>query len=103
MEGARPLAFSTVVFCQLLRSFAARSRDLTFWEVGAFTNVKLLVVILASMFLQVGLQAIPSVRALFALAPPALDHWALTLGLGLVPVTLVELAKLVRRAYRRNT
>lgn len=32
---ARTFAFSTLVFCELFRSFAARSRRLVFWQVGA--------------------------------------------------------------------
>ncbi|MCM2256018.1 MAG: cation-translocating P-type ATPase, partial [Vicinamibacteria bacterium] len=34
---ARSFAFSTLVFCELFRAFAARSRALTFWQVGTFT------------------------------------------------------------------
>lgn len=38
LTEARNLAFSTLVFGELLRAFAARSPDRLFWEVGAFTN-----------------------------------------------------------------
>jgi len=97
LERARSLAFSTLVFAELLRSFAARSPTLIFWEVGAFTNKVLLGVITVFVLLQVGLYEIPAVRELFGLAPLGREEWALVLALGLIPVTALEMAKLMRR------
>jgi Ca2+-transporting ATPase len=97
LELARSLAFSTLVFAELLRSFAARSPTRIFWEVGAFTNKVLLGVIIVFVLIQVMLYEIPAVRELFALVPLRREELALVLVLGLIPVTVLELAKLVRR------
>ena len=43
--NARNLAFSVLVFGELFRAFAARSTTRLFWEVGAFTNLRLLGVV----------------------------------------------------------
>ena len=45
LAEARTLAFSTLVFGELFRAFAARSTTRLFWEVGAFTNLRLLAVV----------------------------------------------------------
>jgi len=97
VTAARSLAFSTLVFGELLRSFAARSTDRLFWEVGALTNVRLLGVVAASVLLQLGLSQFSWSRAFFQLGDLALADSALALLLGLIPVSVLELTKLVRR------
>src|SRR5262249_30999742 len=49
---ARGLAFSTLVFCELFRAFAARSPRLLYWQVGAFSNLPLVAVVVVSALLQ---------------------------------------------------
>jgi Ca2+-transporting ATPase len=98
LAGARNLAFSTLVFGELLRAFASRSDTLLFWEVGAFTNVKLLAVVLVSALVQLGLHHIPASQALFQVSALSLRDCLLSVGIGLVPVTTIELTKLARRA-----
>ncbi len=100
VELGRTMAFATLVFGVLLRSFAARHPDKLLWEVGWSRNLSLLVVVSVSCALQLALHTVPLVRAWFGLAPVTLLELAATLALGLVPVTVVELGKLVRRARR---
>ena len=54
LSEARNLAFSVLVFGELFRAFAARSTTRVFWEVGAFTNLRLLGVVLFSVLMQLG-------------------------------------------------
>ena len=100
LTEARNLAFSVLVFGELFRAFAARSQTRLFWEVGAFTNLRLLGVVAVSIFLQLGLHHIPWTQALFQVGDLPLDDCALALGLGLIPVSVLELAKLAHRAMR---
>ncbi|MFZ5471549.1 MAG: cation-translocating P-type ATPase [Myxococcota bacterium] len=97
LEEARNLTFSTLVFGELLRSFAARSPRRLFWEVGAFTNLQLLGVVVVSLLVQLGIHHIPATQALFQIGALSLGDCALTLTLGLIPVTVLELHKLARR------
>ena len=100
---ARTLAFATLVFGQLFLAFAARSPTRLFWEVGAFTNLRLVAVVAISVLVQFGIHHLPAVAGLFQVSALSLADGALALGLGLVPVTVVELAKLVQRwAGRRG-
>lgn len=98
---ARNLAFSTLVFGELFRAFAARSPDRVFWEVGAFTNVRLLGVVAVSFLVQLGIHHIPATQALFQIGELSLFDCALSVGIGLIPVTLIELQKLSRRIWTK--
>jgi P-type Ca2+ transporter type 2C len=97
---ARSLAFSVLVFAELFRAFAARSRDRLFLEVGALTNVPLVAVVLCSMLLQIAVLQLPWARGVFQLGAVSGAELGLALALGLVPVTVLELVKLLRRSRR---
>jgi Ca2+-transporting ATPase len=102
LDTARNLAFSTIVFIELFRAFGARDPDKTFFEVGALSNVRLLAVVLLSAAVQVAIHHVPAVQSLFHVMPLSLLDCLLTLSLGLLPVTALELGKLVRRARRER-
>ena len=97
---ARNLTFSVLVFGELFRAFAARSTTRVLWEVGVFTNLRLLGVVVASGLLQLGIHHVPSAEATFGIAPLSLSDCALTVIVALIPVTAIELSKLVRRPRR---
>ena len=100
---AQNMAFATLVFGELFRAFAARSRTRTFWSIGALTNLRLVGVVLVSVLLQIGMHHVPFTQRLFRVEPTPLADWALAFGLGLIPVTAIELAKLVRGLGRGPT
>jgi Ca2+-transporting ATPase len=92
LKRARSLAFSVIVFDELLRSFSARSETKIFWEVGAFTNLRLLGVVAGSMVVQLVVLCATG-------ASPATI--AIALACGATLVTLLEVAKLVRRGLAK--
>ena len=94
LDSARQLAFYTLVFIQLFWAFGARSPTKTFFEVGAFSNLRLVGVVAVSGAVQLALCHLPVTQRLFHLHPLSLGEAALVIGLGLVPVSAVELAKL---------
>jgi Ca2+-transporting ATPase len=94
---ARNLAFTTLVFGELFRAFASRSPTKLFWEVGAFTNLRLLGVVMGSALIQIAIHHIPSVEAILQIGDLPLSDCLVTVVLGLIPVTIIELTKLVRR------
>lgn len=97
LEAARSAAFAVLVFGELWRAFAARSATRLFWEVGAFTNLRLLAVVALSSVVQLLLHHLPATQRLFALHPLDLRTALLVILLALVPVTVLELRKLARR------
>jgi Ca2+-transporting ATPase len=101
--AARTLAFSTLVFGELFRAFSARSTSRLFWEVGVFTNLRLIAVVLVSASLQLAIHYLPATRELFRINAITISHALLATGLGLIPVTVIELAKLGRRMVQSRT
>jgi len=101
LTEARSLAFSTLVFGELFRAFAARSVTRLYWEVGVFTNLRLLGVVILSVLLQLAIHHIPATQSLFQIGALTLADWGLALLVGLGPVSALELSKLVRRWARR--
>ena len=97
LSDARNLAFSVLVFGELFRAFAARSTNRVFWETGAFTNVRLLGVVAFSAIMQLAIHHIPVAQKIFDIGPLSVADCALTLSIALLPVTAIEISKLVRR------
>jgi Ca2+-transporting ATPase len=93
-EAARALGFAVLVTSHIAWAFAARSRSRTHFGLGAFSNLRLLLVLAATFGVQVLLQSHPATAALFGLPPLSPGRWGLALALGLVPVTVIELTKL---------
>jgi P-type Ca2+ transporter type 2C len=102
LSDARNLAFSVLVFGELFRAFAARSTTRVFWEVGVFTNLRLLGVVVVSVVMQLGIHHIPAAQAVFEIGPLSAADCGLTLVLALVPVTIIEIGKLFRRGLART-
>jgi Ca2+-transporting ATPase len=92
---ARNLIFTTVVFSEVLRAFGARSSTRIFWSVGAFSNLWLLGVASVTGLLQVSLHYVPLAQSVFGLRPLSLSDLLLILPVALIPITAVELRKLI--------
>ncbi|MEZ4235002.1 MAG: HAD-IC family P-type ATPase [Myxococcota bacterium] len=102
VEVARTLGFSTLVCSELLRAFAFRSRARVMPEVGLFSNLPLLFVVALSLGLQVAITELAFPRSVLHLAPLSPAQWAVALGAALVPVSVLEIGKLVVRALHRD-
>ena len=98
LQAARSLAFSTLVFAELFRAFAARSATRIFWSVGAFTNLRLLGVVLASALVQVAIHGWSRSQSFFGIGSLSPEEWTVAVAIGLAPVSVIELLKLSRRA-----
>ncbi len=97
LSEARNLAFTTLVFGELFRSFASRHATLLLWEIGPFTNLRLVAVVAGSVLIQIAMHHVPVMARLFQITPLGIQDCLLSLGLGLIPVTAIEFGKLVRR------
>lgn len=97
---ARNLAFSVLVFGELLRAFSARDPDRLIWEVGLFSNLRLFFIVLISILVQLGIHHIPATQELFGIGPLTLADCVLSVLIGLVPFVVLELIKLLRRMAR---
>jgi Ca2+-transporting ATPase len=98
LPEARTLAFSTLVFIELFRVFSSRSDRKVFWETAPFSNLLLLAVVGVTAIVQVSLPHVPWSQHVLGIVPLSGRDCALAVGLGLVPVTVIEVVKLLRRA-----
>ena len=95
---ARNLAFSTLVFGELFRAFAARSPTQLFWEVGVVHQPAS-----GRRRRRVGARSrsastrSPAAARLFHIQDLPLETRALPFLLALIPVTVLEVRKLLRR------
>ncbi len=96
LADARNIAFSTLVFSELFRSFAARSTTRVLWAIGVLTNGWLFAVVVLSALLQLLIHRVPVTQAALDIQHLPLADVVITLVLGLVPVTVLELLKLRR-------
>jgi P-type Ca2+ transporter type 2C len=101
LDEARNLAFSVLVFGELLRAFSARDADRPFWEVGLFTNLRLFGIVVISVLVQLGIHHIPATQALFQIGALSFFDCTLSLIAGSVPFAILEIAKVVKRVARR--
>lgn len=97
LDEARNRSFSVLVFGQLFLAFSARSTKHIFWEVGPFTNLRLLGTVILSVFIQIALHHIPFTQSLFHISTLSLKECAFMMALGLIPVSVLEISKLLRR------
>lgn len=99
--SARNYIFTVFVFSQMFRSLSARSTSRLFWEVGPFTNLWMLGVVIVTGAIQLSLHYIPLAQGLFGLAPLTFADLLYMLPFALIPFTLIELKKLWGRNLRK--
>jgi Ca2+-transporting ATPase len=98
VASGRALALAALVTSHITWAFAARSRTRTHFSLGAFSNLRLLAVLVGTLGLQVMVQSLPAVSTIFGTPPLGWREWRWALALGLLPVTVIELSKIMRRA-----
>ena len=98
---AQATAFYVTTFSQLFFSFGCRSQRHTLPQLGVFTNPYLLAAIVISGILQISLLWFPLTRnVLFKPAPQFGFDWLVIFLLALIPVSIVEITKIVRHRSR---
>lgn len=103
LKLARTAAFSVMAFSQLAFAFACRSHKRTLPEMGVFTNPHLFAAVAVSGLLQLSVLTLPFAQGIFETATHFTTHeWLMIVGLSIAPVTVIEVAKLIRKAARHN-
>jgi magnesium-transporting ATPase (P-type) len=102
LADARDAAFSVLVIAELLRAFGARSNERTVWQVGLFSNLRLCGIVMASFALQLAIHHLPALQGLVGTAPITLPQCLVWLVLGAIPVTILELQKLLQRSRQTD-
>ncbi|MCB9570440.1 MAG: HAD-IC family P-type ATPase, partial [Myxococcales bacterium] len=103
LAEARSFAFSVLVFGELLRAFAARSPTRTLWQVGALSNLRLLAIVALSVVAQLVVLRWSVSASFFSFGALSWGEIAVAFGLGMVPVSVIEVVKLIRQARSHHT
>jgi P-type Ca2+ transporter type 2C len=102
LERAQTVAFCIMSYSQLFFAIGCRSHTRTLPELGLFSNPHLLGAIVISGLLQLGVVSFPFAQSMFETTSLSGHEWLVVLGLALVPVTVIEIVKLVLSAIRRS-
>lgn len=93
---ARTMAFATLILCELLRSYSARSINFTLFQIGVFSNKTLVKATLLSFGLMLLVMYVPFLEELFKLKDLGTMAWAVVIGASLLPFVLGEIQKKIR-------
>jgi Ca2+-transporting ATPase len=94
---AQAVTFCVAAFAQLLFAIGCRSDRFTAFAIGFWRNPALLVAIVLSGLLQIAVVMLPVTRPVFDVPRGLGSEWLAVLGLALVPVTVIEVAKWIPR------
>ncbi|MGZ4995357.1 MAG: cation-translocating P-type ATPase, partial [Methylobacter sp.] len=97
LEQARDAAFTALVIAELLRSFGARSEQRTLWQIGLLSNLRLFLIVAVSFALQLAIHHVPMLQKLFQIEPVSLNQCVSWIGVGFIPLIVLELRKIIRR------
>jgi len=97
LEQARDAAFTALVIAELLRAFGARSEQRTIWQIGLFSNMRLFLIVEVSFALQLAIHHVPMLQTLFQIEPVSLNQCVSWIGVGFIPLIVLELRKIIRR------
>ncbi len=99
-ETARTMAFATLVFAELLRSFGGRSEAKPVWRLSFLSNINLAIVVSASFGLQVWSHHNELVGGFLKTSFLSLVECLVLLAVGAIPLVVLELVKVARLARR---
>jgi Ca2+-transporting ATPase len=99
---ARNAAFSALVIAELLRSFGARSNVRTVWEIGLFSNWRLFLIVAGSFALQLAIYFFAPLEIFFNTKPVSPSMLARWIMLGMIPLAVLEIAKIISRQRSRS-
>jgi Ca2+-transporting ATPase len=103
LEHARTAALCITAYAQLFFALSCRSQRFTLPELKVFSNPYLFGAMAVSALLQFSLVALPFARPILEVTGHPQSEWALVFLLALTPVTIAEVAKIVRAVIRGRT
>ncbi len=93
LDRARTVAFSVMVISQLFHSFNCRNARRSLFEIGVFTNKKLLLAAGLSLIMQTAIIYIPYAEGIFKIIPLGLQDWIAIFGFSSLTFFIMEIIK----------
>jgi len=96
LDGARTVAFATLILAELLRAYASRSERVSVFKLGLFTNKMMNMAVGVSLILLLAVIYIPGVNSIFDNVALNLQAWVVILPLALIPFAASEIFKAIK-------
>ncbi|MCD6356051.1 MAG: cation-translocating P-type ATPase [Anaerolineaceae bacterium] len=100
---AETLAFTTLVFSELVRAFTSRSERYPLLKIGIFSNKWMNWAIFGSSVLMLLVMYIPFLQEIFNTVPIGWTEWRLIIPLFLIPAIAAEVTKYIITARHKKT
>jgi len=100
--AARTYAFVTLIMCELIRSFSARSERVPVLKIGLFGNKTVVQAFFLSVALTLVVVYVPFLQSIFKTVTLNLSDWAYILPLALIPFSAGEISKWIREMVKGN-
>jgi len=97
---ARTAAFIVLAVAQLFQALNSRHQMKSIFELGFFTNLKLIYALLLSLFLQLSVVYLPFMQKIFKTENLTLFDWILVIVLSSLPLWTMELVKLLNKKFK---
>lgn len=101
IEKGRTMAFMVLAFSQVLQAYNMRS-DLSLFRIGPFSNKNLNLASLASLLMVACVLFIPGVNSAFGLVILEPVKYLIAAGLIVVPIVIMEIAKLISHLINKK-
>ena len=101
VDKARVIAFSTTIFAQNVHAFNVRSNKYSLFQIGVFSNPWLIVSFIVVILGGLAVVYVPFLQPIFKTMPLAAQDWMVVVGLGVMPLIIVEFIKLINRRLGR--
>jgi Ca2+-transporting ATPase len=95
----RSYAFVTIISCELLRAYTARSERYTIFRIGVFSNRNMNLATVFSFALLFVVMLIPALRDIFNVSRFSVNDLEIVALLAILPLIFGELTKVVKRAF----
>jgi len=102
VEVGQTYAFATLITCELLRAYSARSERYPIWKLGIFSNISMNLATLLSFGLLAIIMVIPVFREIFSITRLHWYDWDVIILVAVLPLIFGEAAKIVKNALRKK-
>ena len=94
----RTYAFVSIITCELLRAYSARSEKYTIFKIGLFSNRKMNLATIGSFALLFVVMLVPALNDVFNVSHLAFSDWDVVILISIMPLVFGELTKVIKRA-----
>jgi len=95
VERARVIAFSASILAQSTHAFNLRSSRYSLFTIGLFSNRFMIYAFVIVILANLAIIYVPFLQPIFATTPLSLADWAVVVGLGLLPLLVIQAQRVI--------